>query len=80
MSDYEINVEIDVDDPSAIFAESKGAAAVSIDALEELGPTALRDLVAAVKAYVSTHPKLDVVYLWHRGGEGDELIIRWRWR
>lgn len=71
-------VEIDVDDPAAIFREQKGEARISEHELAAL-PDAGASFAAAIRVYVATHPKLDVVTLIHRA-EVDELVIRWRWR
>jgi len=77
MSEHEI--AIDIDDPTEIFAESKGEARIDEHELAAIGPAGVATLIAAIKAYHASHPKLDVVYLMHRGGV-DELVIRWRWR
>lgn len=69
-------VEIDVNDPAAIFAERQGEARISEHDLAAIDGVAFG---AAITAYAATHPKLDVVTLIHRG-EVDELVIRWRWR
>lgn len=74
MSEY--LVEIDVNDPAEIFAERQGEARIDADTLATIDAVAFS---TAIKAYVATHPKLDVVTLIHRG-EVDELVIRWRWR
>lgn len=62
-----------------LFAELKGSAAVDfadLAALEDGG----REFVATLKAYIAAHPKLDVIFLTHRGPGVDELVVRWRWR
>lgn len=76
MSEHE--VEIDIDDPAAIFAETMGEARISEHVLASL-PDGGASLSSAIKAYVATHPKLDVVTMLHSGAEL-ELVIRWRWR
>lgn len=75
---HEHIIEINVDDPAAIFAESHGEARISEHELAAL-PDAGVAFGAAISAYVAGHRKLDVVTLIHRG-EVDELVIRWRWR
>lgn len=75
----DFNVEIDIDDPAAIFAETKGEARISAETLGSL-PDGGASLASAIKAYVEAHPKLDAVTLLHSSPLGDELVIRWRWR
>lgn len=74
----ECEIEIDMEDPTAIFAESKGEARISEHELAAL-PDGGASFAGALKAYVAAHPKLDVVTLLHKGVT-DELVIRWRWR
>lgn len=62
-----------------LFAEQRGEAAVSFEDLAGLEDGGI-EFVATLKAYIATHPKLDVVFLTHRAGLVDELVVRWRWR
>lgn len=76
---YDVDVEIDLDDPAAIFAEPHGEAHISADSLGAL-PDGGASFARAITLYVEAHPKLDVVTMLHTSAIGDGLVVRWRWR
>lgn len=73
------SVEIDMDDPAAIFAEPKGSVEISAETLGTL-PDGGASIAGVIRAYIAVHPKLDAVTLLHMSSLGDGLVIRWRWR
>lgn len=68
-------VAIDVDEPEAIFAETKGEARIELDDLGAM-PDAGRAFLTAIRDYVVTHPKLEARF----ATTAVELVIVWRWR
>jgi hypothetical protein len=77
MSDH--TIAVDLDDPTAIFAEKQGEARIDEHELATLTADEMVRFTTALKLYIEMHPKLDVATLIHKG-ETDELVIRWRWR
>ena len=74
MTDRE-TIEVEVGDPTEIFAETSGVALLSLDVLGEL-PDDGREVLEAIRAYVIAHPKLETRF---EIGALD-LRITWRWR
>ena len=74
MTDRE-TIEVEVGDPTEIFAEASGVALLALDTLAEL-PDDGRHVLEAIRAYVITHPKLEARF------ELGALALRitWRWR
>lgn len=62
-----------------LFRAQRGEWRRPMDQLAGAPDFDLRAFVAAVKAYIETHPKLETRILAGENLE-DDLIIQWRWR
>ena len=75
----EIRVDVDIENPAAIFRESEGTAELDMEELAALPGDGGRVMLESIRDYVKAHPKLEALF-FRREGVGTSLVIVWRWR
>lgn len=60
-----------------LFRERSGMFTIDWESLVRLDPAALAEFQRQCKAYIETHPRLEVYFFDAKAR--DQLVIRWRW-